>query len=229
MIAASRRVAANGEETFGVRNSESESAPAFHMPNSRLHAHSVGYSLLELMFALGLAMTMSAMAAPQLLAGVDEYRTAGAARYVSARLQSARMEAVMRSRAVAIRFERVNGRYAFAMYVDGNHNGVLTSDIARGVDERVVAAELLAERFAGVDFGTVPGLPAVEAGGQPPGDDPIRLGAGSMATFTAIGTATPGSVYVRGRHSQYVVRIFGATGKTRVQRFNTRTRQWKPL
>ncbi len=199
------------------------------MPNSRFHVHSIGYSLLELLFALGLVMTMGAMAAPQLLASVDEYRTAGAARYVCVRLQRARMEAVMRSRAVAVRFERVNGRYAFAVYVDGNRNGVLTSDIARGIDERSAAPEHLADRFAGVDFGTLPGLPPVEAGGWPPGDDPIRLGTGSIATFTAIGTATAGSVYVCGRHAQYVVRIFGATGKTRVQRFNMRTRQWTPL
>jgi hypothetical protein len=209
----------------GILNSIARSS----LSNSTFRFHSIGYSLLELMFALGLVMTMSAMAAPQVLEGMDEYRTAGAARYVAGRLQRARMEAVMRSRSVAVRFERVAGRYAFAMYVDGNHNGVLTSDITQGVDDQIAPAERLAEKFTGVDFGTLPGLPPMEAGGQRPLDDPIHLGAGSLATFTSTGTATPGSVYVRGRQTQYVVRIFGATGRTRVQRFDTRTRQWTPL
>ena len=51
-----------------------------------------------------------------------------------------------------------------------------------------------------------------------------------MATFTATGTATAGSLYIRGRRDvQYVVRIFGETGKTRILKFNPRTRQWNPL
>jgi type II secretory pathway pseudopilin PulG len=218
--------AARRDEVFGTLNVLAHSR--FQIPASTFLAPH-GYSVLELMFAVGLVVTISAMTAPNLLAGVDEYRTRGAARYVSARLQSARMEAVMRSRAVAVRFEPVNGRYAFAVFVDGNHNGVLTADIARGIDEKSGTAECLADAFPGVDFGTLPGLPPVDAGGVPPGNDPIRLGAGGLASFTAIGTATTGSLYVRGRQAQYVVRIFGASGKTRVQKFNTRTRQWKPL
>jgi type II secretory pathway pseudopilin PulG len=189
-----------------------------------------GYSLLELVFAVGLLVTLTAMAAPDLVAGIDDYRTAGAAHYMAARLQRARMEAVMRSRAVAIRFEPAGGgRYGFAIYTDGNRNGILAVDIARGVDRKIGTAEFLADTFAGADFGTLPGLPPVEPGGPPPGNDPIRLGAGSIATFTPLGTATPGSMYIRGRHAQYAIRIFGETGKTRVQRFNTRTRQWRPL
>jgi type II secretory pathway pseudopilin PulG len=205
-------------------------SPLRQLPNSDCRVRSSGYSLLELVVAVGLGVTLTAMATPNLLAGVDEYRTAGAAHYISARLQRARMEAVMRSRAVAVRFERAaGGRYAFAPYIDANRNGVLAVDIARGIDKRIGPAEFLTDRFAGVDFGTLPGLPAVEPGATPPGDDPIRLGPGSTATFTPLGTATAGSLYIRGRSAQYAIRIFGETGKTRVQRFNTSNRQWKPL
>jgi type II secretory pathway pseudopilin PulG len=193
------------------------------------HFSTDGYSLVEVMFVAGLIATVSAMAIPQVATGLDEFRTAGAARYVSTRLQRARMEAVGRSVDVAMQFTQATNGYAFASYADGNHNGVLTADIASGVDRRLGTVERLGEHFTGVDFGALPGLPPVDVGGTPPGTDPIRLGSSSLASFAPIGTATSGSLYVRGRTAQYVVRIFGGTGKTRVMKFHPRTRQWKPL
>ena len=83
--------------------------------------------------------------------------------------------------------------------------------------------------FAGVDFGALPGLPPVDPGGTPPGTDPIRLGSGNILTFTPLGTASTGSLYVRGRrNSQYVIRIIGETGKTRVLKFDLVSQEWKP-
>src|SRR4029079_656854 len=99
-----------------------------------------GYSLIELLFAMGLSVTLSAVAVPQLLAGLDETRTAAAAQHVSARLQRARMEAVLRSASVAVVFTQDSaGAYAFAVYVDGNGNGLLSRDISRGIDRRIGA------------------------------------------------------------------------------------------
>jgi type II secretory pathway pseudopilin PulG len=200
------------------------------MMRKRQSDHDGGYSLLELMFVMGLAVTASAIAVPQVLAGIDDSRTRGAARYLSTRFQRARMEAVMRSTAVAIRFTRGSNGYEYRTYRDGNGDGVLTRDIQSGLDRPIGAMERLFEQFPGVEFGAVPGLPAVDAGGTPPGDDPIRFGAGNLASFTPIGTSTPGTVYIRGRgDAQYAVRVFGGTGKTRMWKFARQTRQWSPL
>jgi type II secretory pathway pseudopilin PulG len=189
-----------------------------------------GYSLLEMVFAMGLMLTVSGIAVPEMLTALDEFRTAGAARYISSRLQRTRMEAVSRSVEVAMQFSPAGSGYAFAVYVDGNHNGVLTRDVQRGVDPRLGAIEHLGDNFVGVDFGALPGLPPVDSGRAPPGEDPIRLGSSNLAAFAPAGTATPGSLYIRGRRSaQYVVRIFGDTGKTRVLKFQARTQQWRPL
>jgi type II secretory pathway pseudopilin PulG len=193
------------------------------------HIDTSGYSLVELLFAAGLIATISAVAIPQLAAGIDEFRTAGAARYISTKLQRTRMEALARSADVAMQFTRTPHGYAFAVYADGNRNGVLTTEIAAGIDRGLGAIEHLGDHFAGVEFGTLPGLPPVDVGGTPPGTDPIRLGPGNLASFAAAGTASSGSVYLRGRTAQYVVRIFGGTGKTRVMKFHSRTKQWKPL
>jgi hypothetical protein len=179
-------------------------------------------------FAAGLVVTVSGMAAPQLLSGLDDYRAAGAARYISARMQRARMDAVMRSSEVAIQFIRAGSGYTYAAYRDGNHNGVRTRDIQSGADPPVGSAERLPDHFAAVDFGVQAGLPAVDGDGLA-GGDPIRLGASNLASFSSNGTATSGSVYIRGRHAQYVVRIFGTTGKVRILKFDRAANQWKPL
>ena len=188
-----------------------------------------GYSLLELLFASALCVTLGAIAAPLLFAAVDDVRAAGAARYLSTRLYQARMEAVGRSADVGVRFVQASDGYAYAMYVDGNGDGVRTRDIQGNLDPRIGPVERLPDHFAGVDFGVLSGLPPVDAGSAAPGTDPIKLGASSILTFTPLGTSSSGSLYLRGRrNSQYVIRILGETGKTRVLKFDTRARQWKP-
>src|SRR5260221_10394965 len=119
---------------------------------------SSGYSLVDLLFGVGLAIALTGMAVPQVLPGLDDARTAGAARYVAARLQHARMEAVRRSAAVAIQFVAANNSFSYAAYVDGNANGVRTREILSGVDARIGPIERLSDQFPGVDFGALPGL-----------------------------------------------------------------------
>ena len=188
-----------------------------------------GYSLLELTFALGVLATLSAVAGPQLLTSVDDVRAAGAARYLSGRLQRARTEAVARSVDVALQFVQTPDGYRYAEYRDGNGNGIRTRDIQRGLDPPLAAAERLPDQFAGVDFGVLPGLPAVDSGGTPLGTDPIKLGSSNILTFTALGTSSSGSLYILGRrNAQYVIRVSGETGKVRVLKFDARVRQWLP-
>lgn len=189
-----------------------------------------GYSLIELMFVLGLVAILSGIVLPRLTAGVDELRTRGAARYLSARLQQTRMEAITRSVNAALRVTAVGSSFRYAVYLDGNRNGVRSLDIQRGLDRRLAGEERLRDQFPGIDFGTLPDLPAVDGSSSPPGADPVRLGSSNMAAFTAEGTATPGSLYVLGpRNTQFVVRILGETGKTRILRFDRRSGTWKPL
>lgn len=187
-----------------------------------------GYSLVELVFVIGLMTTVSGMAVPPIMTAMDDYRTSGAARYISTRMYQTRMEAVKRSADVALQFTQTARGIGYAAYVDGNGNGIRTQDIRRGVDRPLGSVERLPDQFAGVDFGVLPGLPSLD-GGAPPGTDPIKLGSSNLLSFSAAGTSSSGSVYIRGSSAQYVVRVFGDTGKTRVLKFNVRTNRWNPL
>lgn len=188
-----------------------------------------GYTLLELIFALSLSIVLGAVAVPQLNAAVDEVRAAGAARYLSTKFQQARMEAVVRSTPVGWQFVATPSGYTYTPYVDGNGNGIRSTDIQKGTDQRIGPVDRLGDQFPGVDFGVIPGLPAIDSGGTPPGTDPIRLGSSNILTFTPLGTSTSGTVYLKGRRQvQYAIRVLGETGKTRLLKFDPRTRSWNP-
>jgi type II secretory pathway pseudopilin PulG len=189
-----------------------------------------GYSLIELLFVMSATVTVSAIAIPPLLAALDDYRTAGAVRYFSTRIQRTRMEAVRRSANAAIEFVPGRGGYSYGIYVDGNGDGVRATDIKKGTDRRLGAAEHLPDNYAGVDFGLLPGLPPVDVGGPAPGTDPIKLGTSNLLSYSAIGSSSSGSLYIRGRaKAQYVIRILGDTGRIRVLKFDPRLQQWKAL
>jgi type II secretory pathway pseudopilin PulG len=198
--------------------------------NDRASRVSPGYSLVEAVVVMAMATTVGGMAVPQLLASIDDYRTAGAMRYLAARVQQTRMEAIVRSREVAMKFTQAGGTYEYAVYVDGNGDGVRTHDINSAVDTALGAPERLGDQFQGVDFGVLPGLPSVDGGSAPPGNDPIKLGASNLLSFSANGTSSTGSLYIKGqRGAQYVIRVFGVTGKTRVLKFSRSTQLWHPL
>jgi type II secretory pathway pseudopilin PulG len=186
-----------------------------------------GYSIVELMFAVALVVTISALTVPGALTAIDDLRTAGATRYLSARLQRARMDAVSRSASVALRFVQMSDGYAYGVYVDGNGNGVRTLDIQRGIDRELMPLERLPSLFSGVDFGVLPGLPPVDSGGAPPGTDPIKLGTSNVLTFSALGTSSSGSL-CGGRRARDVLRVSGETGRTHVLKFDSGSRRWNP-
>jgi len=172
---------------------------------------------------------VTATSLPTILAGLDDARVAGAARYLSSRLVESRTDAISRVREVAIRFTPTGGTYSFTVYVDGNHNGVLTRDIQRGIDRPIRGPERLSDNFRNVDFGVQPGVPPIDSASGDPAGDPIKLGIGNSVSFSKLGSATSGTIYLTGRGaSQYAVRVFGVTGKIRVYRFNRLTGKWLP-
>ena len=94
-----------------------------------------------------------------------------------------------------------------------------TVDIDRGIDIRVTQPERLSTHFPGVRIGIAPELRI--------GTDPVRVGAGGLLSFTPLGTATAGSIYIVGKdRSQYAVRVLGATARTRLQRYDARRAVW---
>jgi hypothetical protein len=140
--------------------------------------------LVELLFVTTMVALLAGMSVPFLAAGLDRSRTQAAARYLASRFALARMEAVKRSAHVGIQFGDPRTGYAFAVYVDGNRNGVLTRDIERQVDRPLGRSERLGDSFPGVTIGVLPGVGIAS--------DPVHIGASRLMSFTPLGTATSG-------------------------------------
>jgi hypothetical protein len=130
----------------------------------------------------------------------------------------ARTEAAARSATTALRFQEQDDGFLIGEFVDGNGNGVRTRDIENGIDLPLGDPIRLSDQFAGV------AVALSEAGS---GSDPVQIGATTLMSFTPLGTATSGTVYLRGGDgSQYAVRVLGATGRTRVLHYDPNTRDW---
>ena len=186
-----------------------------------------GYSLLELLVTVALAGCVAAMSLPRVDGALDAWRTRGAAFFVAARVGLTRMQAVHRGANVALRFEAEGGTFRLRAYVDGNDNGVRNADIASGHDAPLSPAERIDHLFSGVRFGFVSGARLIDGTPVAPGDDPIRLGNARMVACAPSGTASSGTVYVRGKGaSQYAIVVLGASGRTRVVKFDAVTGQW---
>ena len=183
-----------------------------------------GFTLLELLLAMAVAATVTGLAVPVLSHARDDFKTGMAARYLASRIRSARMDAVKRAAAVALKLEPGLPDYSLRPYVDGNGNGIRTADINRGLDPPLGAAEQLGDNFSGVRFGLLEG--AHDADGAISGTEGVRIGIARILTLGPDGTATPGTLYVRGRRAQYAVRVLGTTGRTRVLRYRTGDRTW---
>jgi hypothetical protein len=184
-----------------------------------------GLTVLELLFVIALGVTLTAIAIPLLGSTLDSLKTMSAARYLEGRIMLARMEAIKRSRAVGLRFQAWDGDYLYATYADGNRNGIRAADIAQGVDAPLGDAERLRDKFGGVRFELMAGVPEID-GSDAGTRDGLRIGAARILTMYPNGTSSSGTVYVRGRHTQYAVRVFGVTGRTRVLQYRTREEAW---
>ena len=157
---------------------------------------------------------------------IDRSRALGAASYVAGRMASARFEAVKRSAHVAIRVIARPEGYWLQTYVDGNRNGVLTSDIAAGFDFPITAGERLDNHFSGVEFCIQPNVTGIDPGPFKTAD-PVQIGSSTLLSFSPMGSSTSGTLFICGAPgNQFAVRVLGATGRTRILEFNVGKRRW---
>ena len=132
----------------------------------RLCGLTPGFTILELLFVLAIAGTLTTIAVSQSLRALDDFRARSAARYLAQRLGDARLGAIKRSFAHGLRFETGSPDYRITSVVDGNANGLRTSDLQSGIDRTLTPPELLASHFEGVAFGILDGVPDADEIGR---------------------------------------------------------------
>ena len=193
-----------------------------------MRRHSRGAALVDLVFTCGLIAVVSAIAIPSLQASRERDAVRMAAQHLATRLQTIRVDALRRNRAVAVRFDP-NDVGLLATFADGDGDGVLQTDIDRGVDPEIASAVRLSDQFESVSLRVAVDVPTPDGSGTiAAGSDPIRLGNTNLLTFTPLGNATSGTLYLAARAGpQMCVRVLGATGRVRVLWFDQANRSWR--
>jgi prepilin-type N-terminal cleavage/methylation domain-containing protein len=192
-----------------------------------------GFHLIEVVLVVALAGVLLAWSVPPLLDLNRRLRVEVAAHELMGVLRTARVYAVRHSVNVALKlYLAPGGGVSYALYRDGDGDGVRTADIEAGIDPPESPLRELAHFGSLVTFGFPPGEAPIDPGD--PGkrltnlDDPIRLGSSNMASFSPLGGSTPGSLYLTDGASQLsVVRIFGRTGKVKVLLYDREREVWE--
>lgn len=194
------------------------------MPDDR------GVALIDVVVASALCAVMAAVAVPVVGGTLERERTIVGAQYLAGQLQRARLDSLRRARAVAVRLEVIGDRTQLQLFADGNGNGVLQRDIDRGLDTPLAPALFLDDQARDISLRVNQSiLDVAGAATIAPGDDPLRIGNTALLTFSPLGTATSGTLYVAARRGpQMAIRVFGATGRVRILMFDAQARQWHP-
>lgn len=192
---------------------------------------SQGFTLIELLVVLAILAVVMTFAVPAVLDATARMRVNLAAVEAATALRLARMTAVRSRTYVAIRFERHDGVLTWAMYGDGDGDGVRARDIRSGIDPELQAPLPVRRTGASVHLGFPPGKPPRDPSGRGRlgrRHDPIRFNRSDMASFSPIGASTPGSLYFTdGERHLAVVRVFGRTGKVKVMAYDRETEEWR--
>jgi len=187
-----------------------------------------GLSAVELVGVLAILLALGAAVGT----GVSHLRSVvsirSAAAEVGAALYRARMFALTQGVNVGLKYRLRGGRAEWAMYGDGNGNGVRSVEIASGIDRPIGILVTWARDDVRPAIMTEASVPDPDGSGRLSGlDDPIRFNRSDICSFSATGESTPGSIYLWDGHDRMaVVRVYGRTGKIRTLYYRRGDREW---
>jgi prepilin-type N-terminal cleavage/methylation domain-containing protein len=175
-----------------------------------------GFSLVEMVVVVGIVLTMAAVALPAFRPMFAESHLVGAGQAFRTQFRLAASAAVRSNSYTAIRFETRGSEVWYAVYRDGNHNGVRAADIASGRDVLLSGPFPLTSGAPTVRVGINPGVPAIPPDTGLLSGDPIQFGRSDTLSFSPLGTATPGTFYLAGDSAQAAVRVTPGTARVRL-------------
>jgi len=177
--------------------------------------------------ALLFALVTVATAGMRHLTGVVSIRSA--ASEVATTFYRARMLALSRATYVGLKFRQNGNRYEWALYGDGNGNGIRSWDIANGTDRSLGIAIAWSRNDVRPGIMTGIAVPDPDRPGRSLDrtGDPIRFNLSDIGSFAPTGECTPGSVYLwDGADRMAVVRVFGRTAKIRTLYYRRGDVKW---
>ena len=181
-----------------------------------------GYSLIELLIALAVIGIVIGVALPNF----TSMRRRAALRAASGELRAifhhTRQRAISRGQNAGVKFFMDGGEWQYAVYDDGDGDGVKNDDIRRGIDPVAGEPRRVLREADIVTFGLLPRR-IKDPDGQrlDPSRSPVQFGRSTICSFTPMGESTPGTIYVKaGDDELFAIRVYGITARRRTLRFD---------
>jgi prepilin-type N-terminal cleavage/methylation domain-containing protein len=189
-----------------------------------------GFSLAEVLAVVCIVGIAAAVSVPAFSTLRAKSALRAAVGDIRALFALARSRAVARSRNVAVRFSNQQGMWVYAMYEDGDGDGVRNNDIAAGRDPLIRQGAVIASDRAAATIG-FPAFPITDPDtgkALSPLGSPIKFNNSALCSFSAVGTATAGSIFLTNRFEDaVVVRVLGTTGRIRALQFDRKANRWR--
>lgn len=203
------------------------------MRKRRIHPGGSGYTLLEILLVVAILGFVGLLVYPPFLRTTSSLRLQLAAQQMAGAMRLARAYAIRHNVNVAVKFRTEDdGTVTYALYRDDDGDGVRNDDLASGKDPEVWAPRRLQYFNGDVRVGIPPGRPPRHPGNPDRRldrlDDPIKFNSSDLASFSPLGTATPGSIYLCDDYRHLVVvRTYHISGKVTILAYDEKTETWK--
>jgi Type II transport protein GspH len=191
-----------------------------------------GHTLAETAVALAVGGLVAVLALPSLDGARTRARVHGGCREVASLLRLTRSRAIAESRSLALVFDHDAKGWRCQLFADGDGDGVRSDDRANGTDPALGPQLRIGDRWEGVDLG-FPALARIRK--LPPAtgwlaalDDPVVFGSTDVVSFSPIGDASSGSLFVTDGRSGAAIVLYGPTARVRVYRYDAAREEWLP-
>lgn len=203
------------------------------MKRRTMDGKSSGYTLVDILMVLAILGFAALVIYPPFVRTTSALRLKMAAQQMAGALRLARAYAIRHNANVAVKFRTDgDGTVTYALYRDGDGDGVRNRDLESGTDPEVWAPRQLHYFNGHVRVGIPPGRPPRHPGNPArrltQTDDPIKFNRSDLASFSPLGTATPGSIYLTdGYRHLMAVRTYHVSGKVTILTYDEASETWK--
>ncbi|HVT45038.1 MAG TPA: prepilin-type N-terminal cleavage/methylation domain-containing protein [Thermoanaerobaculia bacterium] len=189
-----------------------------------------GLTLIELLVVAAVIGLMVAIALPSWATIRRERALRNATSEIRAVFHLARSRAIARGANSGLKFSRIDGEWMYAIYDDGDGDGVRNDDILKGIDRRFLAPRPVLKSIGLARIG-LPATPIPDPDTKKPMPataSPIRFGTSTLCSFSPNGSSSSGSIFLTwGEGSAAMVRVYGPTARIRALRYRRDLGGWE--